>query len=118
MLKWKVRRVRGAAGVEDPLPPGVDGGAQVTMAVTVRESDGELDEIRDQTDYWIRWDGEWFWVWAVGQMIESDSEKPNNCLKLTDAPCHGAGSQRPARQATGIGWPAPRPATPQLMRHR
>ena len=63
IVSWKIKKIRGAEHVEEPLPPGVKGGAEVEMDVEANGLNGIPEDTDDQTDYWIYWDKEWYWVW-------------------------------------------------------
>ena len=60
IIEFRIKRISAV-----PAPEGAsdaDAGAAVAMDVMVEEN-GQQHKEEDQTDYWVRVKGEWYWTW-------------------------------------------------------
>jgi len=57
-IKWSIIEIS-----EDSSRAECDFAARVSMYVVVLYPDGRKKVAKDQTDYWVYKDKEWFWVW-------------------------------------------------------
>jgi len=73
IASWRMQRIRGTVDFHDELnsqddevleidPARISSVAEVLMEVYV-ERDGQRSLEADQTDYWMRYDGVWYWYW-------------------------------------------------------
>lgn len=73
MVSWSIKKVLESVDFQNMLddhkdeelevdPTRISSVAEVSMKVRIEYS-GERLDVEDQTDYWMRYDGVWYWYW-------------------------------------------------------
>ena len=64
VVSWGILRIEPMEIPSEERGRGVTAVAKVPMDVTIHRRDKkETEKEKDQTDYWMRMDGRWYWYW-------------------------------------------------------